>query len=160
MIIPNHATLFYLNSTASALATQYGYPIPTCIKTDSLDSFALCNAREKKIWFKTRFLTSNKEEVVIALIKHEIAHLLHPGHGPEFEAACKVMGIKKHVWMQFPVRVKDHPYECPVCYKTYWMKEKLTKVRNCMSCKMKSLNRYENEDCYLVYKGDEICRDQ
>lgn len=149
---PEKVSVDWLNSTALEIATRYGYPIPTCKIVPKDKPWAACNRRTLTIQFSYKFISEQPEEVVIALIKHEICHLKHRNHTDMFEQACKEMGIKKHTWMMFQiVPVHHHPYECPNCGKIYWRKEMYVRNHSCYKCNPNFDKRF-----ILVYKGHEI----
>lgn len=111
-------TLEWLQSKTEEIAYKYNYPVPI-VKLNPKLSICLgrCIPEESVIEYNTRFISRNREEVIIALIKHEVCHLRNHGHGEKFQRAAKDMGIKAHVWMQFSdiVEVGDFYYKCPVC---------------------------------------------
>jgi len=149
----------WLQSKTAEIAMQYGYIVPAINIVSKSKSFGRCYPSRGEIRFSYDFIQKQSEEAVIALIKHEVCHLKYRLHDARFERACKEMGIKKHTWMQcYVVGVSDndfwHPYECPVCYKMYYYREKLERGRSCVKCNPEKFD----ERFKLVYKGDEKFR--
>ena len=141
------------------ICNKYGYkPVPISLN-DRLKAIAgrcikCFNSDNDYIELSTKFIEVNdwRIDVLTALIKHEIAHLKHPNHGPGFTAECKRMGLPyNHTWKIFDdLKKSDKKYTavCPSCGHKHQLARK-TKNMNRESCGHCS-NVYD-ENKKLVY---------
>ena len=95
--------------------------------TKATSTFGTCRYTTKQIRVSKPLSRVNSEERVERLILHEIAHALtpdDPGHGPEWKAKCKEIGLpnEKRCWgfkdtIQAPLR---WTLACPVCGEVWY----------------------------------------
>ncbi len=131
-------TIFnWLKFTTEGIANQWGYSAPNIIFNNRISkTLAFYNTRTNTIEFNTRFVQRNKKEVIIALIKHEIAHIKHWGHNTNFTKACCEMGIKTtHIYDSYNlISVGTYYYQCPKCkLKESFIRQPIYK-QYCISC--------------------------
>ena len=141
------------------VCNEYGYkPVPISLN-DRLKAIAgrcirYYDSDRDHIELSKQFIECNdwRIDVLTALIKHEIAHLKHSNHGPEFTAECKRMGLPyNHTWKIFDdLKESDKKYTaiCPACGHKHQLARK-TKTMDIESCGHCS-NVYD-EDKKLIY---------
>ena len=125
------------------ICNEYGYkPVPISLNDRINNTIGNCIYHingNKEIEISTKFIECNnwRIDVLTALIKHEIAHLKHPNHGPGFTRECQRMGLPyNHTWKIFDdLKESDKKYTaiCPSCGHKHQLARK-TKHMNRESC--------------------------
>ena len=127
-----------LNEVAQEIAEDYGYPVPIVVLTIRFKrKWGNCNVVTKVITLNRHFCENNTFEAVYDLIKHEIAHLRAPNHGPEFVRACAEMGIPYHTDILHPDCVTEKGkfvYMCPGCGEFFYSFRKWKRSKSCADC--------------------------
>jgi len=91
-----------------------------------------------------KFCQINTGEVTVAVLKHELAHLVHYNHGPGFAALCKKMGIKTHTdetFKNIKYAKPKYNYKCPACGQTFPRTQKFKGIVSCAECGQKKYNK-------------------
>ena len=141
------------------ICNKYGYkPVPISLNGRLKAIAGRCkryfNSDNDRIEISKNFIECNdwRIDVLTALIKHEIAHLKHGNHGPEFTRECQRMGLPyNHTWKIFnDLKESDKKYTavCPACGYKHQLARK-TKNMDRESCGHCS-NVYD-ENKKLVY---------
>ena len=141
------------------VCNEYGYKSVPISLNDRLKAIAgrcirYYDSDRDYIELSKQFIECNdwRIDVLTALIKHEVAHLKHGNHGPEFTAECKRMGLPyNHTWKIFDdLKQSDKKYTavCPACGHKHQLARK-TKNMDRESCGHCS-NVYD-ENKKLVY---------
>lgn len=137
-----------IQKIALQLCAEYDIPAPgiiryngrlsatlgRCLITDSDDN------HQSIIELNTKFCQINRNEIVIGVLKHELAHLVYFNHGPEFSALCNKMGIQTHTDESFDdvkyPRAK-YTYQCPICKTKFHRTQRFKKSVACGECGQK-----------------------
>ena len=142
------------------ICNEYGYkPVPISLNGRLKVIAGRCirysyGDNRNHIELSKQFIETNdwRIDVLTALIKHEVAHLKHGNHGPEFTAECKRMGVPyNHIWKMFDdLKQSKNKYTavCPSCGFNH-QKSRKSKNMNRESCGHCS-NIYD-ENKKLVY---------
>ena len=141
------------------ICNEYGYkPVPISLNDGFKVIAGRCiryfNNDNDRIELSKQFIECNdwRIDVLTALIKHEIAHLKHSNHGPEFTNECRRMGLPyNHTWKIFDdlKQPKDkYTAVCPSCGFEH-QRSRMSKNMNRESCGHCS-NVYD-EDKKLIY---------
>jgi len=80
-------------------------------------------------------------EDVVDTLKHEMIHLIHPNHGPEFHREAKRIGTSRYA-RNYPGMLKGmkYIYKCPTC-GTEYPSRKMLRMRSCGKCSGGKFNR-------------------
>ena len=144
------ASLLEVLQQVPVLCEQYDYDEPQVIISSTMTNvIGRCFINKKLIKLNERFVDNNTIEVVVSLLKHEIAHLKFRGHGNDFIEECHRMGIKHYTYLEHPdanLITGMYIYECPCCKRTSDTNKLYKYDKSCGAC---SLGKY-NEDYKLV----------
>lgn len=134
-------TLERINSEAAQFAKENNYPVPKqVVLSDRMSkSWGRAYPYSRIIKLNKRFIELNAEDVVKALLEHEIVHLVLPNHKKGFKREMKKHGHGKHLHKTpglSPIVVERFFYECEDCGKTYISGRRLNVKRyRCKVCK-------------------------
>ena len=113
--------LIELQLKADEIAEMYGYPRPIIKLSSRLKrTHGTCDYFTRIITLSTVYCEIETDEVIINLLKHEIAHLKHPNHGPDFKRACMYMGCdndkpssRSEKYAEYLFNTSKVKYSCP-----------------------------------------------
>lgn len=133
------------------VCNEYGYkPVPISLNGRLKAIAGRCiryfNSNKDRIEISKNFIECNdwRIDVLTALIKHEVAHLKHGNHGPEFTRECKRMGLPyNHTWKIFDDLKQSKDKYTAVCPSCGFKHQK--------SRKSKNMNRESCGHCSDVY---------
>lgn len=141
---------------AIEICDEYGMPRPSEVRYNSRTSktFGICWPHGGVIELSYKFCIMNRNEVVIALLKHECAHMRYGGHGDDFAALCHEMGITVHVQDMFDDVNVPAKYisQCPICKSKFHQFKGPYKPGSCSYC---DPDGYNEEFDLILIKGDE-----
>jgi predicted SprT family Zn-dependent metalloprotease len=128
----------HLNQMALNICNRFNYPLPKRLTLSRRlkTSFGRAVCDVKVIEMNEWFVLNNREEIVEAVLKHEICHLRHCNHQKEFEQAVKIMGSSLHVEDLFDdiLYPCNYVYKCPHCHAVEMRDRKYKKPRSCGTC--------------------------
>ena len=104
---------------ANEICDQYEYPHPSKIILDKRYKYrmAYTHCSKRIIRMNAYLVQHNPEEIIIALLKHEIVHFKYCDHEADFIAEVHRMGSHERVETLFPLinLPFKYIYRCPVC---------------------------------------------
>ena len=116
-----------VKSEAVRVAEGHGLPLPKDVTLSNrmVKSWGRTDFVNKIIRLNKRFVEINNEEVVRALLVHEIVHLKFGNHGSEFVREMERLGYGRHVNDRLDILVEKHFYKCRKCDENF---ESLKKI--------------------------------
>ena len=148
-------TIEELMEITREICEEYNIPLPGIIRYNARLSATLGRCLIPRdginppiIELNKGFCEINRDEIIIGVLKHELAHLVHFNHGPEFAGLCKKMGIKVHTDESFSdikYQRPNYTYQCPMCKIIFHRTQKFKSTVSCAECneKKKYNKKYE-----------------
>lgn len=119
------------------------------------NSVALCSYRKKQISLSIHYVSLSPKKEIEDSILHEICHILagrEAGHGPRWQAMCRLYGAKPKRCSDLTTDLVPAKYKgfCPVCNNKYYAHRRLKDfdkricvARGCLAKKMKKFVIWE-----------------
>ncbi len=134
-----------LRAMARKICETYNYPCPKhlTLSTKLKSTVGRCFKDALSIELNDWFVRNNREEIVEAILKHEICHLRHCNHSKEFDQAVRIMGSAMYIEDLFDdiVYPTKYVYKCPGCHGIRFLTRKYKVPRSCTACGGKSFNK-------------------
>ena len=138
-------TLTRIKEITIEICDQYGYPYPSKIILDKRYKYrmAYTHCSKRIIRMNSYLVQHNSEEIITALLKHEICHFKFCDHEAEFIAEVRRMGSHERVETLFPLinLPFKYIYRCPVCGQNGYGNTK--RDTSCGDCSTEYDERYK-----------------
>jgi len=123
---------------AREICQRYEYPLPTEIILDKRYKYCMAKTHCSKriIRINSYLVLHNPEEIIRAVLAHEIVHFKYCDHEEEFIKEVRHMGSHEKVETLFPLinLPFKYIYRCPVCGRNgYGDTERETSCGECSS---------------------------